>query len=32
MDEDEIYFIFEDDEEDFEVEFFPQPELTETVH
>lgn len=32
MDEDEFIFTFEDEEDDFEVEFFPEPELTETVH
>lgn len=30
MDEDEIYFIFEDDEEEYEVVSFP--EETETLH
>jgi hypothetical protein len=30
MDEDEFIFTMEDD--DLEVEFFPEPEITETVH
>lgn len=31
MDEDEIVFIFEGDDED-QIIFVPEPELTETVH
>lgn len=31
--EEEIYFIFEsDDEDEDQIVFYPEPELTETVH